>query len=111
MSECLFVFLFVCVMWCVSSTRRLCVWLCVWLYLAFVIVVTTQAADGGAITVRLSITGRDGQIFMPGWRGPAAKDSPAVEAVLCVEVIDDGPGFGSCHPDTLFQPFYLTTGG
>ena len=68
-----------------------------------------QACGGGRLTVRLSMAGKDGSALMDGWHGPSGKDESA-DAVLCMEVIDDGVGFGSADPMLLFLPFYLSSG-
>ena len=69
-----------------------------------------QAAMGGAVIVRVSIESRNGTKLSPGWRGPASSDDAPVDVVVCVEVIDNGSGFGQTDPEVLFQPFYLSTG-
>ena len=61
--------------------------------------------------IRVAIACRDGTLPVSGWLGPQSASAPPVECVLCIEVFDDGPGFGKANSAVLFRPFYFDKGG
>ena len=61
------------------------------------------------MTVRLWIA-RNHSHKAPKQPPPSVGSVLHSESVMIVEVIDDGPGFGSTNAGTLFKPFYRDSG-
>ena len=70
-----------------------------------------QACGGGEVKVRLSVGPSPGQdsALPTAIQKPSSTSSHGL-CVLIVEVIDDGPGYGSMNADALFKPFYSDAG-
>jgi hypothetical protein len=67
-----------------------------------------QASSRGEIIVRWTLACLDGSQLPEHWRAPQSASEPPQDVLLCLEVVDNGPGFGDgVDPESLFRPLYL----
>ncbi len=50
-----------------------------------------------------------GELFPEDWWKQEQDVYRPKQALLCVEIIDDGDGFGDVDSDELFHPFFIGT--